>query len=852
MSLPFLLLLAAPILGAWACPPNLGVCKCSPNPKFGGRPILDCSLASDPADLERIEGLNIRPPVYFSQIVVRRSKLTELPANSFGLAHADEYIIENNPVMESIEPKAWGENANPKSVSVRNNPILESVNFKDFQAFTNLELLWMNDNRLLEVPDFAFDGISRNLREIHLQRNVILDIGPFAFRGLPALQRLDLSGNQIAEIPSGGLYFDVAPALVDLSHNRITSIDPDAFSSSVPGTGALAKHIDLSSNTISTLDRLEWEPFLSRLDFLKTASEPTTTTTTAAPFSFFSLSPSAAGNSLAEPRRAPESNPTQNLLLQILERLAAITGVPQPGAKAALPAEPQPAAPQQLIPLLSQPVVTEPPPPPPPTTVSTTTTTTTTTARPVITPAPAPVPPPPPPPPPPPQPQPQPPTTAAPPSPAVAEAAPDLIFQLREELLAAIKANPRAAAEAAGISAKAVEQAAMNAAKAVERAATHTNPDPTPQVRKKRMIANLLERLRAKRQINTISGPVASVPLLPPYSINLAGNPLSCNCEVKWVADFSHKYSDQLLNLMCVENNQTYGGVMMDQRREGLVLRRNAAKEASSAESGARSDDIYDLKRRQEEPEPEDGDSKETRLTLLEEVLLLGLKDKEGYTSFWNDCISSGLRGCILIELAVRDRIELEKSGYRTRRLTNRRVVVKNAAPTGDVLLDEALKHIKDTDPPETVQTWIEYLSGETWIPTKLKYQLRNVRERLAKNLVEKGVCSTEKQNFLLFDMTTHPLKDNNIKGKLVKKVQDAVLSKWVNDAQRMDKRLLSLIFLAHASDVLENAFAQLNDDDYEVAMKRVRELLDLDYELEAGKPNANEVMWATFAVFTK
>lgn len=32
--------------------------------------------------------------------------------------------------------------------------------------------------------------------------------------------------------------------------------------------------------------------------------------------------------------------------------------------------------------------------------------------------------------------------------------------------------------------------------------------------------------------------------------------------------------------------------------------------------------------------------------------------------------------------------------------------------PTGDVLLDEALKHMKDTDPPETVQSWIEYLSG--------------------------------------------------------------------------------------------------------------------------------------------
>ena len=133
-----------------------------------------------------------------------------------------------------------------------------------------------------------------------------------------------------------------------------------------------------------------------------------------------------------------------------------------------------------------------------------------------------------------------------------------------------------------------------------------------------------------------------------------------------------------------------------------------------------------------------------------------------------------------------------------------------------------------------------------------MKYQLRNVRERLAKNLVEKGVCSTEKQNFLLFDMTTHPLTDNQIKSKLVKRVQDAVLSRWVNDPHRMDKRMLALIYLAHASDVLENAFAPLSDDDYEVAMKRVRELLDLDFEQETMKEGANELMWAVIAAFSK
>jgi len=278
----------------------------------------------------------------------------------------------------------------------------------------------------------------------------------------------------------------------------------------------------------------------------------------------------------------------------------------------------------------------------------------------------------------------------------------------------------------------------------------------------------------------------------------------------------------------------------MGDRTEGLVQRRRQPKHG----------DVNDEER--EEEEDMDRDSKETRLTLMEEVLLMGLKDKEGYTSFWNDCISSGLRGCILIELALRGRVELERAGMRRKGLLSRKILIKNSDPCGDVLLDEALKHIKETNIGETVQTWIEYLSGETWNPLKLRYQLKNVRERLAKNLVEKGVLTTEKQNFLLFDMTTHPITDNVQKNKLIRKVQDAVLSKWVNDPHRMEKRMLSLIFLAHASDVLENAFAPLNDDDYDVAMKRVRDLLDLDLEAEAAKEKTNEVMWAVFAAFIK
>ncbi|XP_059192575.1 Golgi phosphoprotein 3 [Centropristis striata] len=288
------------------------------------------------------------------------------------------------------------------------------------------------------------------------------------------------------------------------------------------------------------------------------------------------------------------------------------------------------------------------------------------------------------------------------------------------------------------------------------------------------------------------------------------------------------------------------------QRSSGLVQRRTEASRSAADKDRPSGEEEHEPRRADEQDDDDTGDSKETRLTLMEEVLLLGLKDREGYTSFWNDCISSGLRGCMLIELALRGRLHLEACGMRRKGLLARKVICKSDAPTGDVLLDEALKHIKDTQPPETVQSWIELLSGETWNPLKLHYQLRNVRERLAKNLVEKGVLTTEKQNFLLFDMTTHPLTNNNIKQRLIKKVQEAVLDKWVNDPHRMDKRLLALIFLAHSSDVLENAFAPLLDDQYDLAMKRVRQLLELEPEAESMKASANELLWAVVAAFTK
>lgn len=74
----------------------------------------------------------------------------------------------------------------------------------------------------------------------------------------------------------------------------------------------------------------------------------------------------------------------------------------------------------------------------------------------------------------------------------------------------------------------------------------------------------------------------------------------------------------------------------MSTRNDGLVQRRNVHKERENEtiEQGDWADADDDLFRSKTKSGKESGDedddaSKETRLSLLEEVLLLGLKDKE-------------------------------------------------------------------------------------------------------------------------------------------------------------------------------------------------------------------------------
>ncbi|KAF8887663.1 Golgi phosphoprotein 3-domain-containing protein, partial [Gymnopilus junonius] len=117
----------------------------------------------------------------------------------------------------------------------------------------------------------------------------------------------------------------------------------------------------------------------------------------------------------------------------------------------------------------------------------------------------------------------------------------------------------------------------------------------------------------------------------------------------------------------------------------------------------------------------------------------------------------------------------------------------------------------------------------------KIGFQLKQVRERLAKGLVDKGVLRTEKRNFLLFDMATHPVADVRTKENLITRVVTLLTSTTsAVPPAALDKegvqcrvlRAVCLVCAAYTASVLDNAFGRLGYEEREAAFQRCDEIL--------------------------
>lgn len=117
----------------------------------------------------------------------------------------------------------------------------------------------------------------------------------------------------------------------------------------------------------------------------------------------------------------------------------------------------------------------------------------------------------------------------------------------------------------------------------------------------------------------------------------------------------------------------------------------------------------------------------------------------------------------------------------------------------------------------------------------KIGYQLKQVRERLCKGLVDKGILRTEKKNFLLFDMATHPVAEGAAKEEIRRRVRNLLTSRTIvlpgsqflpEELEFRTLRTVTMVCAAYAANVLENALTTLGHEARERAFAQVDELL--------------------------
>ncbi|KAI9011039.1 Golgi phosphoprotein 3 [Gaertneriomyces semiglobifer] len=234
-------------------------------------------------------------------------------------------------------------------------------------------------------------------------------------------------------------------------------------------------------------------------------------------------------------------------------------------------------------------------------------------------------------------------------------------------------------------------------------------------------------------------------------------------------------------------------------------------------------------------------------VTICHAFLRTGSNYDSHRLSLTSDSHMQVLRGCILMELSFRSRVKTVLE-IRKRPYADRLLEVTDKRATGEVLLDEALKLIAVDQ--QSIANWIDLLSGETWNLMKIGYQLKQVRERIQKGLVDKGVLRTEKRNFVLFDMPTHPVSDHSVKEEIIRRTVDCLMGR----GPAPDRRTVAMVCAAYAANVLENALVKLSHQQREACFRKADEMLQeyASMSAKAQQGGCTEVMAGVLSVYTK
>lgn len=188
-------------------------------------------------------------------------------------------------------------------------------------------------------------------------------------------------------------------------------------------------------------------------------------------------------------------------------------------------------------------------------------------------------------------------------------------------------------------------------------------------------------------------------------------------------------------------------------------------------------------------------------LNLVEEFLLIALDDDKGAFVIDSTHLHYGFAGAVLLELAVRDKIDIDGDYLR----------VKDSAREPEEALNQAMSLIKASDKTRKVKHWLDVLGRKAG----------EMKEATLRRLIERGVLRKEEHKILwIIPNNKYPTSNSNPENKVRERLNNVILNGGQSEPR--DIMLLSLI---DVSDLTKEAFR--DQSDYKEVKRKIKEVTE-------------------------
>lgn len=188
-------------------------------------------------------------------------------------------------------------------------------------------------------------------------------------------------------------------------------------------------------------------------------------------------------------------------------------------------------------------------------------------------------------------------------------------------------------------------------------------------------------------------------------------------------------------------------------------------------------------------------------LNLVEEYLLIALDDDKGAFVIDSTHLHYGFAGSILLELALREKIDIDGDYLH----------LKNPNAEPEAALNQAIALIAESDKTKKVKHWLDALARKAG----------EMKQATLQRLIERGVLRKEEHKILwIIPNNKYPTSNSNPENKVRERLNNVIL----NGAQS-EPRDVMLLSLIDVSDLTKEAFR--DQSDYKEVKRKIKEVTE-------------------------